>query len=276
MVEGGATGDVSERSRGVTPELTLAIATRDGWRLYGFASRRFERRLDGDVPLPGEAGTDEADLTRRSRALYRAGRVGRTATGENVSVEASRREINGHVPPALRSGLPRPARLALLLPERRRDRRLVRRRRHGSARRSTGASRCARASSRASATASIQSDDATWGVAQAAVRVRATDTSLGIGYRVVAQSLTRGATVLHNDVEAVDFSLAQSIPVPALRSIGSDWRALFSVEFGKRREGEDEEKLEPQARRWPRGLVLALPILGPSALQLPGFTFKIS
>ena len=89
----------------------------------------------------------------------------------------------------------------------------------------------------------IQFDDATWGVAQVAIRVRATDTTLGVGYRVVMQSLSRGAFLLHNDVEAVDLTLGQSIPLVALRSIGSDLRALFSLEFGKRREGEDVEKL---------------------------------
>ena len=95
VLEGGATGDVSARSRGVTPELTLAIATRDGWKIYGFAARRFERSLDGEMPLPGEAGTDEADLTRRSRALYKGGLMWKNADGENVSLEASRRELTG-------------------------------------------------------------------------------------------------------------------------------------------------------------------------------------
>ena len=100
----------------------------------------------------------------------------------------------------------------------------------------------------------IRADEATWGVAQGAVRIRATETSLGIGYRVVQQSLTRGATILRNDVEAVDVTLAQSIPVPGLRSMGSDLRALFSLELGKRREGEDEEKLN---RRLAGGLAMS-------------------
>jgi hypothetical protein len=30
--------------------------------------------------------------------------------------------------------------------------------------------------------------------------------------------------------------------MPALRSLGTDLRALFSMELGKRREGEDEER----------------------------------
>ena len=100
----------------------------------------------------------------------------------------------------------------------------------------------------------VQADDANWGVAQAALRVRATDTSVGVGYRQVAQSLVRGPAALHNDLQAVDFTLAQGLPLPVLRGLGSDWRALFSVEFGKRREGEDEEKSN---RRLAGGLALS-------------------
>ena len=40
----------------------------------------------------------------------------------------------------------------------------------------------------------------------------------------------------------------------ALRSIGSDLRALFSLELGKRREGEDEEK---QNRRLAGGFAMS-------------------
>ena len=100
----------------------------------------------------------------------------------------------------------------------------------------------------------VQADEAHWGVAQAALRVRATDTSVGIGYRQVAQSLMRGPATLHNDLQAVDVTLAQGLPLPVLRSIGSDWRALFSIEFGKRREGDDEERSN---RRLAGGLALS-------------------
>jgi hypothetical protein len=253
VIEAGGTGDTSERSRGVTPELMLAIATRDGWKLYGFAARRFERRLDGDVPLPGEAGTDEADLTRRSRALYKAGLRWQNSEGENVSIEASRRELTGTYrllfdpdfldrldslyffenDVATEVSFGATARLGRAL-----DGRVAMRAGKLGGQRDSA----------------IQFDDATWGVAQAAIRVRATETSLGMGYRVVTQSLTRGTAVLHNDVEAVDLTLGQSIPLVALRSIGSDLRALFSLEFGKRREGEDVEKLN---RRFAGGFAVS-------------------
>ncbi len=64
----------------------------------------------------------------------------------------------------------------------------------------------------------------------------------------------RGTTTLRNDIQAVDITLAQGLPLPVLRGLGSDWRALFSVEFGKRREGEDEEKSN---RRLAGGLALS-------------------
>ena len=242
VLEAGGTGDVSERSRGVTPELTLAIATRDGWKIYGFAARRFERLLDGDVPLPGEAGTDEADLTRRSRALYKAGLRWQSSEGENVSIEASRRELTGTYRLLFDPDfLDRLDSLYFFANDVATDVSFSAAARLGKALDGRVAMRAGKLSGAREGV--IQSDDAAWGVAQAAIRVRATDTSLGIGYRAVTQSLTRGTAVLHNDVEAVDLTLGQSIPLVALRSIGSDLRALFSLEFGKRREGEDEEKL---------------------------------
>ncbi len=253
VIEAGGTGDVSDRSRGVTPELTLAIATKDGWKVYGFAARRFERRLEGEMPLPGEAGTDEADLTRRSRALYKAGLRWQSGDGENVSLEASRRELTGTYrllfDPDFLDRLDSlyffPSDIATDIS-------------FGAAAR-LGKALDGRISLRAGKLSGqrdgvVQSDEATWGVAQAAIRVRATDTSLGMGYRVVTQSLTRGSAILHNDVESVDLTLGQSIPLAALRSIGSDLRALFSMEFGKRREGEDDEK---QNRRLAGGFAVS-------------------
>ncbi|MDL2717820.1 MAG: carboxypeptidase-like regulatory domain-containing protein [Acidobacteriota bacterium] len=253
VLEGGATGDTSARSRGVTPELTLAIATRDGWKIYGFAARRFERSLDGEIPLPGEAGTDEADLTRRSRALYKGGVAWKNADGENVSLEASRRELTGtyrllfdpdfldrldslyFFPNDVATDVAFGASVHL-----------------GKALDGRVMMRAGKLSGQRDGL--VRADEAAWGVAQAAVRVRSTDTSLGVGYRVVTQSLTRGSVVLRNDVAAVDVTLAQSIPVPGLRALGSDLRALFSLEVGKRREGEDEER---QNRRLAGGLAMS-------------------
>jgi hypothetical protein len=253
VIEAGGTGDMSERSRGVTPELTLAIATRDGWKIYGFAARRLERRLDGDMPLPGEAGTDEADLTRRSRTLYKAGLRWQSSEGENVSIEASRRELTGTYRLLFDPDfLDRLDSLYFFANDVATDVSFGAAARLGKALDGRIAMRAGKLSGARDGL--IRADEAAWGVAQAAVRIRATDTSLGIGYRVVTQSLTRGSIVLRNDVEAVDLTLAQSIPVPALRSLGSDLRALFSMELGKRREGEDEEK---QNRRLAGGFLMS-------------------
>jgi hypothetical protein len=253
VLEGGATGDVSARSRGVTPELTLAIATRDGWKIYGFAARRFERSLDGAMPLPGEAGTDEADLTRRSRGLYKGGLMWKNADGENVSLEASRRELTGTYRLLFDPDfLDRLDSLYFFPNDIATDVSF-------GATAHLGKALDGRVNLRAGKLSGardglIHADEAAWGVVQGAVRIRATDTSLGIGYRVVTQALTRGSLVLRNDVEAVDVTLAQTIPVAALRSLGSDLRALFSMEMGKRREGEDEEK---QNRRLAGGFAMS-------------------
>ena len=242
VVEAGGTGDVSERSRGVTPELTLALTTKDGWKIYGFAARRFEQLLDSDVLLPGEAGTDEADLTRRSRSLYRAGLRWQGGEGENVSLEASRRELTGTYRLLFDPDfLDRLDSLYFFANDVATDLSFGATVRLGQALDGRVSMRAGKLSGQREGV--IQSDDATWGVVQAAIRVRATDTSLGMGYRVVTQSLMQGTALLHNDVEALDLTLGQSIPLVALRSIGSDLRALFSLEFGKRRENEDEERL---------------------------------
>jgi hypothetical protein len=253
VLEGGATGDTSARSRGVTPEFTLAIATRDGWKIYGFAARRFERSLDGEMPLPGEAGTDEADLTRRSRALYKGGLVWKSADGENVSFEASRRELTGTYRLLFDPDfLDRLDSLYFFPNDIATDVSFGTTAHLGKALDGRVMMRAGKLSGERDGL--IRADEAAWGVAQAAIRIRATDTSVGVGYRVVTQSLMRGTVVLRNDVEAVDVTLAQSIPVPALRSLGSDLRALFSLELGKRREGEDEEK---QNRRLAGGFAMS-------------------
>ncbi|MGZ5429125.1 MAG: hypothetical protein ACXWFS_08960, partial [Thermoanaerobaculia bacterium] len=253
VLEGGATGDVSARARGVTPEFTLAIATRDGWKVYGFAARRFERSLDAEMPLPGEVGADEADLTRRSRALYKGGLMWKNADGESVSLEASRRELTGTYRLLLDPDfLDRLDSLYFFPNDIATDVSFGTSVRLGKALDGRVMVRAGKLSGTRDGL--ISADEAAWGVAQTTIRIRATDTSLGIGYRVVTQSLTRGSVVLHNDVESVDLTLAQTIPVHALRALGSDLRALMSMELGKRREGEDEEK---QNRRLAGGFAMS-------------------
>ncbi|MGA7992068.1 MAG: hypothetical protein WCC53_11585, partial [Thermoanaerobaculia bacterium] len=253
VVEGGATGDNSLYGRGVTPEFTVAIQTRDGWRFFGFASRRFERLSDSVAISPGEAGTDEADLTRRSRSLYRAGARWQNREGEGLALEVSRRELNGTYRLLFDADfLDRLDSLYFFPNDVATDASLTVSVRLGRGFDGRVALRAGTLSGTRDGL--IGSDEANWGVAQAALRVRATDTSIGIGYRSVGQSLVRGATTLRNDIDAMDVSLAQGLPLPILRAAGSDWRALFSVEFGKRRQGEDEEKSN---RRLAGGLALS-------------------
>jgi hypothetical protein len=253
VLEGGATGDFSARSRGVTPEVTLAFETKNGWRLYSFASRRYEVHQEDPYFLP-LAGTDEADLTRLSRGLYRAGLHWQARTGESFTVEASRRELNGTYRllfdqdflDRLDSLYFFPGDAATEI--------------SSSGTWHIGAGLDGRIAARVGRIAgtrngSVERDDASYSVAEGAVRIGATKTSLGVGYRVVAQSLERSGTLLHNDLQAVDFSLAQTLPVPPLlRALESEWRALFSVEFGHRREGSEEEKTN---RRFAGGLAFS-------------------
>ncbi len=252
VVEGGATGDTSIYGRGVTPELTVAVHTPDGWRLYGFASRRFESLADGFV-RPGEAGADEADLTRLSRSFYRAGAGWQNHDGEEISLDVSRRELNGTYRLLFDADfLDRLDSLYFFPNDVATDAAVT-----VSARLGRGFD--GRVTVRAgmlsgSRDGVIGSDEASWGVAQAALRVRATDTSIGLGYRSVTQSLVRSGMTLRNDIDTMDVTLAQGLPIPMLRAIGSDWRALFSVEFGKRRQGEDDEKTD---RRLAGGLALS-------------------
>jgi hypothetical protein len=256
VLEGGATGDFSARSHGVTPEMTLAFETKDGWRLYGFASRRFESRQDGlgaeELAL---AGTDEADLTRLSRGLYRAGLRWDSRTGESFMVEASRRDLSGTYrllfDPDFLDRLDSlyffPGDSATEL--------------SSSGTWHLAAGLDGRVAARVGRVVGerpgpVDRDDARYAVAEGAIRVGPTRTSFGVGYRVVSQSLMRAGALLHNDLSAVDFSVAQVLPVPALlRFMDSEWRALFSVEVGHRREGlEDEEKSN---RRFAGGLAFS-------------------
>jgi hypothetical protein len=241
VVEGGATGDFSNRSHGVTPELTVALES-GGWRAYGSAARRWERGTAELFQL-GVVGVDDEDLTRRARSLVRGGIVYHGAEGGSFNVEVARREMGstyryllepdfvdrldslyyfgGDVATEVSSGTTFRVGAGL-------DGRL-------SAR--GGQIRGERA-------AAIQRDDASYAMVDVAVRVAPTDTVVGVGYRSVSQTLTRGEANLRNDLDAVDFSVAQVLPLPILR--GSEWKALFSVELGKRREGLDAAKTNRQ------------------------------
>jgi hypothetical protein len=241
VVEGGATGDFSPRSHGFTPELTIAIES-GGFRAYGSAARRWESG-GSDLFQLGVVGVDDEDLTHRARSLVRGGVLYRTPDGASLTFEVARREMGstyryllepdfverldslyyfgGDVATEISSGA------TFKLGDG------IEGRLSGRGGRIEGERQAA-----------IQRDDAAYAMVEAAVRVAPTDTVVGVGWRSVAQTLSRGEAQLRNDLAAIDFSVAQVLPMPMLR--GSEWKALFSLELGKRREGLDSEKSNRQ------------------------------
>lgn len=239
VLEGGATGDVSSRARGLTPELTISVLTRSGWKAFAFASRRFERRTFDERPL-GVAGIDDGDVTRLSRAVYRVGVRHDGAEGDSLSVEASQREISGSYRYLLDPDfLDRLDSLYFFSGDLARELGVSSTFRLG--RKSTVSGRIsARAGEvRGDRDAGVERDGTWYGIASAAVRFAPTKTTVEIGYRSVSQALLRGDAELRNDLDAVDFTLAQALPLPVFQEIGSEWRALFSFALGHRREGHD-------------------------------------
>ncbi|MEO6323743.1 MAG: hypothetical protein ABIT01_12055 [Thermoanaerobaculia bacterium] len=250
--EGGATGDFSDRARGITPEVTVTVRTGAGWRVYGFGSRRIERRLYED-PALGWAGTEDAELSRLSRAAYRGGLAYESADGESFSVEGSERQIGGTYrllfDPEFLDNLDS---LYFFEDDIAQEVSFGTTFHIGHGLDGRLAARAGRI--HGERVGAISRDSGRYQTASAAVRIIPSGTSLGVGYRDVSQELIRGESELRNDLDSLDFTIAQSLPIPLLRSIGSDWRALFSIEFGHRRQGEEEERSN---RRFAGGLSLS-------------------
>jgi len=252
VLEGGLVGETSTHLRGLTPELTLTLKTEEGWRAFGFLSRRFERRLLDGIPL-GYAGTEDGDLSRLARSTYRGGIRYDSQDGESFSVEVSRRELGGTYRMLLdRDFVDRLDSLYFFDSD-------VATELSSTTTFRLGAGLDGRIAARGGRVAGsrhgvIDENEATYGVADFSVMVAVTRTSIGAGYRVVTQTLHQGRDGLRNDVEAVDFSLAQAVPIAALRSFGSELRALLSVELGRRQEGKDEARSN---RRFAGGLAFS-------------------
>jgi hypothetical protein len=241
FLEAGATGDLSDRTRGITPEVSMTVRPGARWRVFVSAARRLERRPEDESPY-GQVSADEADLTRITGSVYSAGLRYDGPTGTAIVLEASRRDITGvHrllLDPDFFGRLDSlyflPGDVATQLTS------------SLSGRISRGldgrlAARLGRIAGEREGV--IQSDEASWGIAEAGLFVGATGTTIGFGYRFVSQLLLRGDQPFRNDLAAVNFMLSQALPVPLLRALSSEWRALLSVEFGKRKDGDDEEKL---------------------------------
>lgn len=188
-----------------------------------------------------------------ARSTYRGGIRYDSQDGESFSVEVSRRELGGTYRMLLdRDFVDRLDSLYFFDSDIATELSTTTTFRLGAARRTDRRAR--RAGRPGSRNGLIDENEATYGVADFSVMVAVTRTSIGAGYRVVTQTLHQGPDGLRNDVEAVDFSLAQAVPIAALKSFGSELRALLSVEFGRRQEGKDEAQSN---RRFAGGLAFS-------------------
>lgn len=239
-VEAGATGDLSDRTRGITPEFTITLHPGSRFRIYASAAHRFEQRQDDGRPW-AEVSADEADLSRISSSLYAGGLRFDTPGGTALVLEASRRNITGIHRLLLDPDFFAHQDSLYFLP--------------GDVATELSSSASGRIGSRLEGRLSARvgrvtgerdsinrADEATWAVASAGLHLLTTGTTVGVGYRAVSQSLVRGDQSIRNDLSAFDVNLSQALPVSLLRALASDWRALFSVEVGKRRNGEEEER----------------------------------
>ena len=237
LVEAGGTGDYSAASRGLTPELTVSLEALEGVTVYGFVSRRFAQRDDA-APLAGLVGIDAADLVRATRAHYRAGaRVEGDGGDTRLEVEGSHREISEAFQLLLDSDLIERVDALYLFPG---D---VANEVSGALRFSVGRGLAAHLSvlggrARGEGLASgSQPNQARYWVSSARVELLPSGTAVAVRYRLLEQALGEAATAYRNDRESVDVTLAQTVPIPVLRALGSRWQVLCSVAVENRREG---------------------------------------
>ena len=237
LVEAGGTGDYSDASRGLTPEITVSLEALAGITVYGFASRRFEQR-DPNAPLYGLVGIDAADLVRATRSHYRAGTRIESGDGTTrLDLEASRREISEAFQLLLDSDLIDRVDALYLFPGDVTDEL------SGSFSFVLGpglAARLAVTAGRARGGGELPGtllNEARHQVSSARVEVLPSGTAVSVRYRLLEQELGRNAAY-RNGRESVDVTVAQEIPIPVLRALGSRWQALFSVALENRREGD--------------------------------------
>ncbi|MHB8799334.1 MAG: carboxypeptidase-like regulatory domain-containing protein [Thermoanaerobaculia bacterium] len=237
LVEAGGTGDYSDSSRGLTPEITVSLEALAGVTVYGFASRRFEQR-DPNAPLYGLVGIDAADLVRATRSHYRAGTRLESGDGTTrLELEASRREISDAFQLLLDSELIDRVDALYLFPGDVSDEA------SGSFSFVLGpglAARLAVTAGRARGEGDVPGalrNHARYQVSSARIDVLPSGTAVSVRYRLLEQELGQAAAY-RNGRESVDVTVAQEIPIPVLRALGSRWQALFSVALENRREGD--------------------------------------
>lgn len=245
VVEAGGTGDYSVDSRGIAPELTLSVEALAGLTVYGFASHRFEQRVPGARTF-GIVGVDDADLVRATRALYRTGvRLGDQPTGR-LELEASRRELSEVFQLLLDTDLIDRVDALYLFPGDVADEV------SGSITfsvRENVAARLALLGGRVRGDGIAEGttrNEARYWVSSAHIEVLPSGTSVSVRYRLLEQELGTGASGYRNGRESVDVTLAQEVPIPILRAVGSRWQALFSIAMGSRQEGLADPRLNRQ------------------------------
>lgn len=241
LVEAGGTADYSVSSRGVTPEITLSLDPVEGLTVYGFAARRWDDTLPG-APVYGFVGIDPSDLVRATRALYRVGaRLQSHATGR-IEVEASRREISEAFQLLLEDSIVDRVDALYLFPG---D---VAGEVSGSMTFSVRADVAAQLSvlggqiSGAGLVAGALPNEARYWLSSARVEVRPSGTSVAVRYRYLDQELGAEAEAYRLGRESVDVTLAQEVPIPVLRALGTRWQVLFTLAMGSRQEGEAEPR----------------------------------
>lgn len=241
LVEAGGTGDYSAASHGLAPELTLSLDALSGLTVYGFASHRFEQRVPGALES-GIVGIDAADLVRATRALYRAGvRFESHSTGR-LEAEASRREISQPLQLLLDSDIIDRVDALYLFPGDVADELT------GSftlAVKPDVSARLALMGGRVRGdglTAWTLPNGARYFVSSARVDVRPSGTSVAVQYRRLEQALGAGSETYRNGRASVELTVAQEVPIPLLREVGSRWQALFSLAMGSRRDGVSEPR----------------------------------
>lgn len=241
LVEGGATGDVSWRARGVTPEVSVSVLLPDGWTLSGFGSRRLEKRLYEEIDA-GWTGSDVAELTRLSRNVIRASAAWSSSADQTFAFAYTHREIDGLLRLVLSPHLSDQFDTLYFLPGDEVGE--ISSEATFRVTRSLAARMAARAGTMSGEREGgvITSDDARYAVVEASVRFAPTSTTVGATMRRVDQALRRGTTELRNDRRAFELAVSQSLPIPILRGAGSDWKALLSMEWGRSREGQEAER----------------------------------
>ena len=190
----------------------------------------------------GIVGIDPSDLVRATRALYRAGVRLESPSSARFELEASRREISEVFQLLLDTDVVDRVDSLYLFPGDVSDE-------VASALtfdlKAEVAARIALLGGRVSGEGTFGGalpNEARYWVSSARVDVRPSGTSVAVRYRFLDQDLGTGGEVYRNTRESVDVTLAQEVPIPILRALGSRWQALFSVEMGSRQEGDAEAR----------------------------------